>query len=152
MKYLKLFNERFNISITEKDIEEWGITIEDLEDILIELSDHSWGPGSEYRGSCKINKSGRPLKVKYSENGFIKIKTVPNIIILAEVYGMRNDINGMINRIKNSLDSLGIDVSDTTMDHSRTKPEENVWFTCLRLIKKSDIELMKAKSSYVING
>ena len=65
---------------------------------------------------------------------------------------MRNDIDEILNRIKNSLDSLGIDVEDSTMDHSRTKPEKNVWFACLHLVKKSDIELMKAKNSYVING
>lgn len=143
MKYLSKFNEGFNISIKQKDIDEWGISIEDIEDILIELSDHSRHKWPRYYnmevGGCEI-KSGRLQRVRYIEDNRIIIKLIPEVIVLADVRMNKSDLDMILEKIRSRFSEVGIVITDNSTSSSET--EKNLHYVRIRLTKKSDVALI----------
>jgi hypothetical protein len=145
MRYLKtyrgLINEGFDVTLwkTERtDLEsEWGITIEDIEDVLLDLSDLS-----NFRGDCKIKTPSQKLRVRLEDNKRIVIKKITQLIILANIKVTKEEYESIISTIKNRLLQMNIHVEDSTMEHERTKVELGIYFVCLRLMLKSDFELL----------
>lgn len=150
MKYLKLF-EAFSIEIlrTERRAQiesEWGLTIEDLEDILLELSDSgsvrssAWGDIE----ACQIKTPTQEKRVRVIQDGKIKIKIVPELIVLSKlIHCDFQTYESIVNGIKKRLAKWDIRVEDSTIEHSETHPDRDIFFVCLRLISNKDLELMK---------
>lgn len=144
MRYLKTYNslnEGFDVLMTNRersDIEsKWGITIEDIEDVLLELSDLS-----ALRGDCRIKTPTQRLRARYIEDKRIIIRLVPQLIILANIKVTKEEYESIISTIKNRFSQMNIEVEDTTLEHERTKVELGIYFVCLRLMLKSDVELL----------
>lgn len=149
MRYLKLF-EAFSIEIlrTERDqIEsEWGLTIEDLEDILLELSDSgsvrslAWGDIE----ACQIKTPTQFKRVRVVQDNRIKIKIVPELIVLSRlIYCDFPTYESIVDTIKKRLAKWDIHVEDSTIGHEKTHIDKGIFFVCLRLISNKDLELMK---------
>lgn len=145
MRYLKtynsLINEAFNVLITNQerfDLESnWGITIEDIEDVLLELSDLS-----SLSGDCKIKTPNQDLRARYIKDKSIIIKKIPQLIILASIKVTKEEYESMISTIKNRFIKMNLEVEDTTLEHERTNVDKGIYFVCLRLISKSDSDLL----------
>jgi hypothetical protein len=144
MKYLKtrdqLF-EAFNVLITNQerfDLESnWVITIEDIEDVLLELSDLS-----SLSGDCKIKTPTQDLRARYIKDKSIIIKKIPQLIILASIKVTKEEYESMISTIKNRFIKMNLEVEDTTLEHERTNVDKGIYFVCLRLMSKSDSDLL----------
>lgn len=146
MKHLKLF-ESFGIHILPKYRlkieEEWGISIEDIEDILIDLSDLN-----RTRNGCVIKTPINEEFCRYVTGNKINIKYIPELIILSEINVTRTELDNILNTIKRRLIHLGILVTkDSTLTHEKTDLSKNIYFVCLRLMSKSDVELVNDKNS-----
>ena len=115
-----LIKEAFHIGLGSsyrKRIESvWGLTMEDIEDILIEISD---------LGLCRINE---PSYNKYSSS----------LIVLSTVTGIKmTEYESIINRIRSKFSKYDIDMEDKTLDHPKTNVEMDKYFFCLTLTKNS---------------
>jgi hypothetical protein len=95
----------------------WGLTMEDLEDILIEISDLSLYP-------CRINE---PSYNKYSSSSLIVLSSVTGIDI--------SEYKSIVHRIFVELSKYNIDMEDKTLDHPKTNVERGKYFFCLTLTK-----------------
>jgi hypothetical protein len=150
MKYLKPYNEGVEIHMIPSEISDlenkWGITIEDIEDVLLELGDLS-----AFRGNCKIKSPTKSMKVKYSENKRYIIRDIPQLIILASIKTTKEEYESIISTIMNRLSHMNLEIEDTTMKHSETQVDFGIYFVCLRLMLKSDVELLN-KSKDKSNG
>jgi len=136
MRYLKPFNELnegFNIGILRSQREsfesDWGCSIEDIEDVLLDISDLS-----SLRGHCTIKTPG--------QTKYIRSKRIPELLILAEIKTTPEEYKEIINTIKNRLSSMNIHIEDETLTHSRTKIELDIYYICFRLMTNSDFELV----------
>lgn len=139
MKYLKIFEH-----ITDKDIVDWPISVEDLEDILLEIRDlrpfNSW----KYELKVPFNRKW----VSYVEDKKLKRKVIPEIIFLCRVKCDRDKVESAIKSVTNRLNYYNIVVDDHTFEHSETIPEKNIWFVCLWMIHKDHINLKYRSSMY----
>jgi hypothetical protein len=95
----------------------WGLTMEDIEDILIEISDLSLD-------SCRINE---PSYNKYSSSSLIVLSSVTGIDI--------SEYQSIVHRIFVELSKHNIDMEDKTLDHPKTNVERGQYFFCLTLTK-----------------
>lgn len=120
MKYLKVFDH-----ITNNDIVGWGITVDELEDILLEVIDIS---------NSYILKT--PISYRTERGG----RRIPEVIFLSRVNRCdRSTILNILKSIKVRLLAYGILVTDSTESHEKTVQSQNIWFVCLRLEHKNDI-------------
>lgn len=149
MRYLKLF-ESFTIELLSSKREqiesEWGLTIEDLEDILLELSDSGSVRSLTWRDieACQIKTPTQVKRVRAIQDGQIKIKIVPELIVLSKlIHCDFQTYESIVNGIKKRLAKWDIHVEDSTIDHSETHIDRGIFFVCLRLISNKDLELMK---------
>jgi hypothetical protein len=117
-----LIKEAFHISLGSyyrKRIEsEWGLTMEDLEDILIEISDLSLYP-------CSIDE---PSYNKYSSTLIVKSSVTQKPISFSEY-------KSIVHRISVELSKYNIDMEDNTIGHPKTNVDRGQYFFCLRLTK-----------------
>ena len=80
----------------------------------------------------------------------IRIKYIPEIIILSSINVTRSELDNILSTIKKRLDNLGISIiSDKTLTHELTDVNKNIYYVCLRLMSKSDIELVNNKNSKI---
>ena len=127
MKHLRSFkqiNEYFRVNLDKyekKKIEsEWGMTMDDIEDILLEISDLT-------RDFCRINTP------TYRSS-------FPILIVLSTVTGIKmTEYESIINRIRKNFSKYDINVEDSTIGHEKTNVEMDRYFFCLRLTKNSDL-------------
>lgn len=149
MKHLRLF-EAFNVGILKSERlkieEEWGCSIEDIEDILIDLSDLNRTRG------CVIKTGNRPWSEQYCRyviDNKVTIKYIPELIILSEINVTRTELDNILSTIKRRLIHLGISITrDETLRHGKTDVSKNIYFVCLRLMSNSDVELVnKSKTN-----
>jgi len=144
MKHLKKFNEAFDILMTNNERSnfesDFGFTIEDLEDVLLELSDLA-----SFRGGCKIKTPSQKTKVRYIEDNRIVIKNITELIILANIKVTQSEYESIISTIKQRLSSMNLHIEDTTLEHERTIVDMNIYHICWRLFNKSDFELLNVK-------
>lgn len=130
MKHLKQINEYFHVGLNhyeKKKIEsEWGITMDDIEDILIEISDLS-------RDFCRINT---PSYGRWTPS----TRRKPILIVLSTVTGITmTEYKSIIGRIRKKFSKYDINVEDSTISHEKTNVEMNKYFFCLTLTKNSDL-------------
>ena len=113
-----LIKEDFHIGLGSsyrKRIESvWGLTMEDIEDILIEISDF---------GLCRINE---PSYNKHSSSLIVK-SSVTGIDI--------SEYKSIVHRIFVKLSKYNIDMEDETLGHPKTNVEKGQYFFCLTLTK-----------------
>lgn len=144
MKHLKKFNEAFDILMTNRQRNnfesDFGFTIEDLEDALLELSDLA-----SLRGGCKIKTPNQTTQVRYFKNRQIVIKNIAELIILANIKVTQSEYESIISNIKRRLSLMDLHIQDTTLEHERTIVDMNTYHICWRLFNKSDFELLKDK-------
>lgn len=149
MNHLKLF-ESFTIGLLRSEREliesEWGLTIENLEDILLELSD--WGSVrvTDWYDieACEIKIPSHLKRVRIVQDRHIRIKIVPELIVLSRVINCDfQKYKSYVNSIIKRLSIYDINVEDKTLEHSLTRVDEKKFFICLRLISNKDLELMK---------
>jgi hypothetical protein len=127
MKHLRSFkqiNEYFRVSLNkyekEKIESEWGMTMDDIEDILLEISDLT-------RDFCRINTP------TYRSS-------FPILIVLSTVTGIKmTEYESIINRIRKKFSKYDINVEDSTIGHEKTNVDMDKYFFCLRLTKNSDL-------------
>lgn len=132
MKHLRSFkqiNEYFHVGLNkyekEKIESEWGMTMDDIEDILLEISDLT-------RDFCRINTPTyrSPFQWRLS----------PILIVLSTVTGIKmKEYESIINRIRKNFSKYDINVEDSTIGHEKTNVEMDKYFFCLRLTKNSDL-------------
>ena len=159
MKHLKRFYEDFNILIGDRERKnfksDFGFEIEDLEDVLLELSDMS-----DSRGGCKIKTPNQETRVRYIEDNRIIIKKIPQLIILANItvsfdgfypqrINTKEEYESIMSSIKRRLSQMNLYIEDTTLEHSETQVDFGIYFVCLRLFNKSDFELLSNKKNSV---
>lgn len=148
MKHLKKFNEAFDILMTNNERSnfesDFGFTIEDLEDVLLELSDLA-----SIRGGCKIKTPNRETRVRYIKNKRIVIKNITELIILANIKVTQPEYESIISTIKQRLSSMDLHIEDTTLKHEGTKVNMDIYNVCLRLFNKEDFELLSDKNNLV---
>ncbi len=147
MKHLKLF-EAFNIGILPSSIKtienEWGISIEDLEDILIDLSDLN---RTKY---CVIKTPTNDKLCRYVIGNQIKFKYIPELIVLSKINVNRSELDNILSTIKKRLDNLGISIiDDKTLTHELTDVSKDIYYVCLILMSKSDVELVNDKNNSI---
>ena len=124
MKHLRSFkqiNEYFHVGLNKYEKEEieseWGMTMDDIEDILLEISDLT-------RDFCRINTP------TYRSSSF------PILIVLSTVTGIKmTEYESIINRIRSKFSKYDIDMEDKTIGHPKTNVEMDKYFFCLRLTK-----------------
>lgn len=156
LKPYKLF-EAFDIGLLRSEREliesEWGLTIEDLEDVLLELSD-SGSVRSSLMGdleSCHIRTPTQVKRVRVVKDNRITIKIVPELIILSRlIYCDFKKYESIVNTIKKRLTKWDINVEDSTINHEKTHIDKNIFFVCLRLVSNKDLELMKIGKQDVV--
>jgi hypothetical protein len=145
MKHLKKFNEAFDILMTNNERSnfesDFGFTIEDLEDVLLELSDLA-----SIRGGCKIKTPSQKTKVRYIEDNRIVIKNIAELIILANIKVTQSEYESIISTIKQRLSSMNLHIEDITLEHERTNLDLGIYFICLRLITNTNYKLLNTKS------
>ena len=145
MKHLKKFNEAFDIFMTNNERSnfesDFGFTIEDLEDVLLELSDLA-----SLRGGCKIKTPTQTIKARYVKDNQIIIKDVPELIILANIKVTQSEYESIISTIKQRLSSMDLHIEDNTLTHGSTHVELDIYFICLRLMTNTNFKLLNTKS------
>ena len=127
MKHLRSFkqiNEYFRVNLDKyekKKIEsEWGMTMDDIEDILIEISDFS-------NTGCRIDTP------TYRSS-------FPILIVLSTVTGIKmTEYKSIVDTIRSRFSKYDINVEDSTIGHEKTNVEMDKYFFCLRLTKNSDL-------------
>lgn len=130
-----------NIKAIEND---WGISIEDIEDILIDLSDLN------RRRYCRIKTTANNKFCRYVTGNKINFKYIPELIILSEIKVSRTELDSILSTIEKRLDNLGISIiDDHTLTHERTDISNDIYYVCLRLMSKSDVELINNKNNSI---
>lgn len=136
-KNWKLISEGFRVSVSTSYRtmieQEWGLTIEDIEDILLEIPDLA-------NERCLINTPTYDRRVKC---GYNTTKIAPSLIILCTVNGIdRSQYESVMSTIRKRFLRYDIDVIDGTIGHDKTNIEIAKYFFCLRLVHNRDLKLM----------
>ena len=138
-------SESISFDFREDYIKNWNISMDDIEDYLTQLSD--WATS---RNGIIIKDPGETKWVgQHTKKGGFKL--LPELIITGEVKATKKQIELELGTIKNRFGTHNIHIEDITLRHSRTRPDENIWFICLRLFENSDFELYKAKYPYLLD-
>ena len=141
---LKL-NESFNYWMTNSQRtiiqSRWNLQFEDLEDILLELSDLSM-----MRSECRIKTPSHEIQARYVKDGQITIEKIPELIILANIKVKQEEYESIISQIKKRLSLMNLHIEDSTFEHSKTNVEKGIYNITWRLMLKSDYELINQKN------